>query len=112
MPTLIGPHTRTRTHAHTHERARAHTHAGNNTSDEPRAYPADTFPSGLKAFHETVGKDKVAWAHNPKPDPNPDPDPNLNPNPNTLTLTLCRLGRAHVRGGLLEELQALRRVGE
>jgi hypothetical protein len=31
---------------------------------EPAAYPADTFPAGLAAFHEAVGSDKTIWAHN------------------------------------------------
>ena len=34
---------------------------GNDTSREPAAFPADTFPRGLKAFHKTVGEDKTIW---------------------------------------------------
>ena len=30
----------------------------------PAAYPADSFPQGLKRFRETVGADKVIWVHN------------------------------------------------
>jgi hypothetical protein len=37
---------------------------GNDTSLAPNAYPADTFPKGLKAFHETVGTEKSIWVHN------------------------------------------------
>jgi hypothetical protein len=37
---------------------------GNDTSLEPNAYPAATFPKGLKAFHETIELDKTLWAHN------------------------------------------------
>ena len=42
---------------------------GNDTSLSPSAWPADTFPKGLKAFHETVGLDKSIWVHNGKWNP-------------------------------------------
>ena len=37
---------------------------GNDTSQVPAAYPADTFPLGLKHFRETIGIDKSIWVHN------------------------------------------------
>jgi hypothetical protein len=37
---------------------------GNDTSQVPASYPADTFPKGLKEFHAAVGLDKSIWAHN------------------------------------------------
>ena len=37
---------------------------GNDTSLAPNAYPADTFPKGLKEFHKQVGLEKSIWVHN------------------------------------------------
>ena len=37
---------------------------GNSSSLAPGAYPANSFPQGLKAFHKAIGVDKVIWVHN------------------------------------------------
>ena len=38
---------------------------GNSTRDLPRAFPADSFPSGLHSFRHAVGSDKVFSTHPP-----------------------------------------------
>jgi hypothetical protein len=42
---------------------------GNDTSLSPSAWPADTFPQGLRHFHQQVGTDKSIWVHNGKWNP-------------------------------------------